>query len=131
MTHGNVNRARNSGWYQDPLGGGGQRYWDGQRWLDDAAVQAAAGSPAANGTSSENDTLVVVGWITAILFPIIGLIVGIVVSGRNDKRGMHIVIAAVVAFIVWIAIIVAINSGHSGSSEYDYGVISVSSSSLR
>ncbi|MGH9277895.1 MAG: DUF2510 domain-containing protein, partial [Acidimicrobiales bacterium] len=24
-----------AGWYPDPSGGSGQRYWDGTRWTDD------------------------------------------------------------------------------------------------
>ncbi|MGA8745107.1 MAG: DUF2510 domain-containing protein [Solirubrobacterales bacterium] len=116
-----VQAAAYPGWYPDPLGGAGQRYWDGQRWLDNTPPK---------GTDSKNDGLVTAGWITAILFPLIGLIVGIVVSGRNDKRGTSIIIAAVVAFVVWIFIWVAINKSNEETAANPYGAISLSASVL-
>jgi uncharacterized RDD family membrane protein YckC len=37
-----------AGWYPDPQGGGGQRYWDGQQWTDNTAP-GQGGQPAAGG----------------------------------------------------------------------------------
>ncbi len=102
-----------AGWYEDPTGSG-QRYWDGHQWgrhwIDRG--NADRGAP-------ENDGLVTIGWITAILMPIVGLIVGIVVSSRNDRRGTHIAIAAVAIFFFWIILWVALVNAHSGPN-YGY-----------
>lgn len=34
-----------AGWYEDPAGGGGQRYWDGARWTDQTRPSAPAQLP--------------------------------------------------------------------------------------
>lgn len=96
------------GWYADPQGGPEQRYWDGQRWLGLGTA----------GQAPENDGLATIGWITAILMPLIGLIVGIVLSSRNDRRGTQIAIAAVAAFVFWIIIWVVLAVASSPSYGY-------------
>ena len=35
------------GWYPDPSGGGGQRYWDGRNWTAIAPPGSPAGVPVA------------------------------------------------------------------------------------
>jgi hypothetical protein len=94
------------GWYEYPHDGG-QRYWDGQRWHG----RAGQADP-------RNDGLATIGWVTAILVPIIGLAVGVMLSGRNDRRGMPIAITAVVVFVAWIAFWVILNAVIASSVSY-------------
>ncbi|MFS0884526.1 DUF2510 domain-containing protein [Aeromicrobium sp. 179-A 4D2 NHS] len=43
-----------AGWYDDPAGSGGRRYWDGQRWTDRVE---GAGRPASAGRPAGRDRL--------------------------------------------------------------------------
>ncbi|MBS1862358.1 MAG: DUF2510 domain-containing protein [Actinobacteria bacterium] len=100
------------GWYDDPSGGG-ERYWDGQQWGEHWLSREAKG-----GTSPENDGLATIGWITAILIPFVGLVVGIILSSRNDRRGTLIAITAVAVFVAWIAFWVILNAIAVSSAGY-------------
>lgn len=98
------------GWYADPMGGGGERYWDGIAWSDhftrQSPQQAPPPTPALPMSAgphfevvenrpvrnpSDGNGLVVAGWVCAILFPLIGLIIGVVISSRNDPRGKWVI----------------------------------------
>jgi hypothetical protein len=72
------------------------------------------------GTSPKNDGLVLIGWITAVLVPIVGLVIGVIVSSRDDKRGTHIAITAVGVIVawtlLWIILIVTANSNAAASA---------------
>lgn len=125
------------GWYIDPMGGGGERYWDGIAWSEhftrsgppapqpapqqmqpqampmgqpNANIGAYAGAPPGWGTPNfdpamyqpviverkkEGEGLVVAGWVCAILFPLIGLIIGCVIAARPDSRGKWVIIASI------------------------------------
>lgn len=48
-----------AGWYPDPDGSGGQRYWDGSIWTEHRAPAVAAPEPAAEPPASEQATSVV------------------------------------------------------------------------
>jgi hypothetical protein len=64
--------------------------------------------------------LVITGYVTAILLPLIGFILGIVVCTRpapESQDGWKIIVASIVAWIVWIVIIVAI-AAHSSTPTY-------------
>ena len=107
-----------SGWYADPSGQPGHRYWDGGQWTDHrhAATVANSASSAAveeQGTSG----LVVGGYILAAIMPLIGFILGIVVATRPanavSKHGIWIIVVSIVAFFFWIAVV---SSGSTGSS---------------
>lgn len=129
-----------AGWYVNPSGPG-RRYWDGQRWtehIDDSGPTAAQyTSPSVSAPPPPPPPpgnpygppgmyqqpggyvqpqgvggLVVVGYVTAVLFPIIGFILGIVAATRRDepqtaKHGVWVIIVAVVSFLVWLAFISA------------------------
>jgi hypothetical protein len=58
----------------------------------------AAGPP-------DNGVLLAVGYIFAILMPIVGLIIGLTQLRRG---GGGIVLAAVLAFVFWLAVILAV-----------------------
>jgi hypothetical protein len=54
--------------------------------------------------------LVVVGYITAVIIPIVGFILGIVAATRRyepqtARHGVWVIVVSVVAFFVWLAIL--------------------------
>jgi hypothetical protein len=106
------------GWYANPSGPG-QRYWDGEKWTDSySQTQPTQAPPVVNETTS-SPGLVVAGYVFAVLIPIVGFALGIVVATRPDKRtskhGVWIIVLSVVVVIVYVAI-VAGSSGGSTSS---------------
>jgi hypothetical protein len=50
--------------------------------------------------------LVVVGYITAVVMPPVGFVVGIVLAARlgkpNSRRGLWVVVVSVIAALVWL-----------------------------
>ena len=57
------------------------------------------------GGRSANDTLIIVGYVFAVLMPIVGLIIGLTQLRRG---GGGIVLAAILAFVFWLAVILAV-----------------------
>ena len=53
----------------------------------------------------DNGVLLAVGYIFAILMPIVGLIIGLTQLRRG---GGGIVLAAILAFVFWLAVILAV-----------------------
>ena len=45
------------------------------------------------------------GYITAILIPLVGFVVGIVLATRGDRRGGIVMILAVIVFVVFLMLI--------------------------
>jgi hypothetical protein len=95
-----------AGWYSVEDRPNTMGYWDGHAWTGDYApsanVPVTSDREAAGG-------LVVVGYITAVLMPLIGFILGIVVATRpakvTSKHGAWIIVVSIIAFILWLAII--------------------------
>lgn len=78
---------------------------------EEADEKASRGLSVAN---PRNDSLATWGFLTAIFLPIIGIVIGIVLLSRNDKRGGQVMgLALLVAFIGIVLI-----AGSSGSSNY-------------
>jgi hypothetical protein len=78
-----------AGWYPDPDGAGGQRYFDGGSWTEDRAP--AAGEPpvaavAPTATKSGRDPKVLIG-IGAAVVVLIGVVVAAVILTINTKVG--------------------------------------------
>jgi hypothetical protein len=108
------------GWYPN---GDVMRLWNGLEWTDEtrplpAQVQQPAPvqqSAAVQQSEERAGGLVVVGYITAVLMPLIGFILGIVVATRpakvTSRHGARIIVVSIVAFFIWIAIVV-----HAGQS---------------
>lgn len=87
---------RPEGWYPDPHTAGTQRFWDGSEWTDDVA-------PAAQSHVG----LLVAGIVAAILAPIAGFIVGIILAGKNQIlaglfcMGLSVASVAFWATLLW------------------------------
>ena len=101
-----------AGWYDVPDRANTKGYWDGERWTGDYAPTDTTAPPS---RAESAGGLVVVGYITAVLMPLIGFILGIVVATRpakvTSKHGAWIIVVSIVAFIVWLAILL-----HNGQS---------------
>ena len=77
------------GWYSDPEMVDTQRYWDGANWTE----HRAPGKPATAAKSESG--LVAAGWIGAILLPLAGLVIGIILVSRDEgDSGWPIIIAS-------------------------------------
>jgi len=84
-----------AGWYLDPDEAPLRRYWDGSAWTDDTYDE-----PRGQDEDPRNDTLVAIGSITAIFFPVIGLIIGSILSLRGDRRGSQVVMVSIVVVLI-------------------------------
>lgn len=92
-----------AGWYDDAHNPNLQQYWDGERWTDAKRPKegpTASSSATAGGAEKErgSDALVVVGYITALLLPIVGFVLGIVLLVR--RQTVH----GLIVFLLSIAV---------------------------
>lgn len=99
-------RSPGPGWYPAPNDPTNQRYWDGQRW----SGSYAPARPLASGEQEGSLVLIVVGYLAAVVMPLIGFILGVVmvVRGRKGETlsgliAMFLSIAAVIAYLSIIA----------------------------
>ena len=130
-----------AGWYADPSGNPGQKYWDGQSWQQAAVPQPAVDQQVIRAAMAENRSIWVtnglaawslviggVGFLLNFLFGMgaflggFGLILSFVAFNKSKRlngqgRGLSIaglvVNGLVVAFglIVWIFLLAAAGSG--------------------
>lgn len=104
-----------AGWYDDPDVDGARRYYDGEKWTDqftpppDKQVSEKEG---ATGT-------IIVGYVLAVLMPLIGFIIGLTQINRST-HGKWVVVASCVAFIVWLIIIGAAASNEAANTCTGY-----------
>jgi hypothetical protein len=114
------------GWYVNPSGPG-RRFWDGERWTDytdDDADSLPASIPAPPGVLAGYvpppreprepgegvGYLVIAGYYTAVVMPVIGFVIGIVCMRRRDEprtraHGAWIFILALIAVLIWVALL--------------------------
>jgi hypothetical protein len=91
---------------------------DGRRWDVDNA--ASNGGPATVSRESIQ-RLVVLGYITAVVMPPVGLILGLLLAVRlakpNSKQGILIIAVSVIATIAWVlALVVGLLNPNSETS---------------
>lgn len=88
------------GWYDDPKMAGTLRYWDGARWTDQVAPTPAS-VPSPGSANAVPDGLLVAGYITMILVPIVGAVIGIIALAKGEaKAGGWILGVSIVSAIV-------------------------------
>lgn len=87
------------GWYAHPEMADTLGYWDGAHWTEQVAP--AAGRTAAPQKAASDDSLVVGGWITAVLIPIVGFVAGCVLLSRRPGIGIGIMAASLVSAMLW------------------------------
>ena len=79
---------------------------DNERWV---AESLSTNGVTADVWSDSARRLLVLGYITAVTLPLIGLVLGIVIANRptkaNSKHGAWIIVVSIIASIVWILII--------------------------
>jgi hypothetical protein len=79
---------------------------DGEGWTADGVSNNGA---SANAGSASVQRLVVLGYITAVTMPPVGLILGLVLAIRigkpNSKRGIWVIVVSIVASIVWVLLL--------------------------
>jgi Protein of unknown function (DUF2510) len=113
MTSGPPSAQPPPGWYPDPSGAPHQRYWDGARWTDHIApppppAQEIAPPPAPQRSGS-NSGLFWGSLVTAILFPLIGFILGIVLMARGEYAlGVIGMVASLFFFALWASLLLAV-----------------------
>lgn len=104
--------APKPGWYPDE---GVMRYWDGSQWTDQTRPlpYLLDSTPTETGPAPGRESagaIVGVGYVLAVLIPVIGFIIGIVVATRpakvTSKHGAWIIVLSVVVFFVYLALIV-------------------------
>jgi Protein of unknown function (DUF2510) len=76
------------------------RYWDGRAWTDHVAPAATAGGAPASAPSSSG--IIALGYISAVLLPIVGFVIGL--TQINRKGGVGIILVSILSFIVWYAL---------------------------
>lgn len=95
-----------AGWYPHPEMANTQRYWDGAAWTEHIAPgQPARAVPAERFYREPEPThggLIATGYITAVLLPIVGFIIGIILIAKGKGgHGAGAMILAVLAFVFW------------------------------
>jgi hypothetical protein len=105
------------GWYQDPQAADMQRYWDGTQWTEHRSPrQRVAESPAgwtwSGPRSRAHRNELVIGWVTAVVLPPIGLILGIRLMSSTDRQ-QAIGIVALSSLVLLLAIVSAVADGSS------------------
>jgi Protein of unknown function (DUF2510) len=96
-----------AGWYPDPSGQARQRYWDGRQWTMHCAPALPTGYPPPRGpTAQHSGSLSALGLAMAILMPLIGFVLGLVLLGRReDREGMVVVMISIAAFVLYVALL--------------------------
>jgi hypothetical protein len=86
-------------WYADPENPQGMRYWDGARWTEDRTDYLA--EPPKKPVS---EGMVAAGYLTAFLLPIVGVVIGVVLMGRDNRHGRWILAISVLFMLTFIVI---------------------------
>lgn len=111
-----------AGWYEDPDGTGGRRYYDGARWTENRTPPPEPGGATVQAVTEvkkqEADGVIITGYILAVLFPLVGFIIGLTQINKN-RHGVWVVVVSVVAFVLWLGILAAGASDSTGGG-YNY-----------
>lgn len=106
-----------AGWYDDPSGNGGRRYFDGERWTDHFEPPPDPQRQQQGETKEREATgTIIAGYIFAFVMPIVGFVIGLTQINRN-RHGLWVVLASVGGFILWLIIIGSLET-NGGSGSY-------------
>lgn len=106
------------GWYPDPAGGGGSRWWDGTAWGAEAAPPA--GGPGPSGPTGWTVTpplasigarfaaLLLDGLIVGAMVAVVLLPVALLLGAIGSQGGAGEVIGIVVGLVVYLAVFAAV-----------------------
>jgi len=86
-------------WYADPENPQGMRYWDGARWTENRTDYLAAPPKKEVG-----EGMVAVGYLTSFLFPIVGVVIGVILMHRDNRHGRWILGLSMVFIAVFIVV---------------------------
>ena len=86
-------------WYADPENPQGMRYWDGARWTENRTDYLAAPPKKEVG-----EGMVAAGYLTSFLFPIVGVVIGIILMNRDNRHGRWILGLSMVFIAVFIVV---------------------------
>ena len=93
------------GWYDDQRMVGPIRYWNGNSWTDHVAPMHQ-GLQLGRDAAGDDSGLIAAGFILAILMPIIGFIIGIVLLAKSQAGpGVGCLVVSVIAFFVWTSVL--------------------------
>jgi hypothetical protein len=106
----NMSATAAPGWYPH---GNVLEHWDGREWTGETQplTISTATVTAAPVTEDGGSGLAIAGYVLAVLMPLVGFILGIVAITRppghgSKKHGVAIVVVSVVAFVVYLALII-------------------------
>lgn len=70
---------------------------------DTAIMCVSCGSPTKSGSTEVSKSLLVWGWITAVMMPVVGLILGIIVTvKKNWAHGIGMIVASIFFWNFWL-----------------------------
>lgn len=107
-----------AGWYPDPDGAGGQRYFDGTQWTDRTPPPPPSVAATKNEKEEKATPTIIAGYVFAVLIPLVGFIIGLTQINRN-KHGIWVVVLSCVAFLIFLAVILGAAS-ESCNPSYEY-----------
>jgi hypothetical protein len=81
-------------WYPDPAGSGKERYWDGAAWTGELQGKPAGGSGA----------LGILGLLTALFVAPIGIVIGLLLVAKGQRKDGWIVVGIGSAILLAILI---------------------------
>lgn len=96
------------GWY--PWSAGTERYWDGEKWgaKREAVAREGGGRESAK---QGGGWLVAAGYVSAVLLPLLGFVLGIVAATRPNesearKHGVRIIVLSVAVFAIGLLLVI-------------------------
>jgi hypothetical protein len=112
-----------AGWYDDPKMVNTRRYWDGQKWTEhrqevsppaplipgvarNVEMPVIFQSPRSLLTAQGNEARTLFRWglAMAILFPIIGFIIGIILLGKRATWGVRVMILSILMAAIYLSL---------------------------
>lgn len=100
------------GWYEDPTDADRQRFWDGDEWTEKArpAPLLRPRDPLKHQPSRQRQArepvsqVVIAGYMFAVLFPLLGFILGLTQINRSE-HGLRIVVGSVLFAFLWAMVL--------------------------